>query len=282
MTWLARLELVCVGWLATSCALDSKPIGEVEDGSSSADDGTTPESGDDDTDPSATGGDEICPGNPNFTCTTPYPCNDSPCTEDPFDDLDPNGCPALSCSVAQDCPAGDVCVFVPDVASAVFCMDDEFGESGCQCGGTADGNGRNQCVPLAAVDPEAMCAGIEPGQPCNDAPEVPYDETHAWTCQTVDILHLVHDDAADSCSAEPQQLCIAGTYNVFGGDDGCGGSECTFADTPLFGGAVREIAPGEYQLLSVNDYYCGSEGAPLGEWTECNDPALGPCACTCG
>lgn len=280
MTWLARLELVWVGLVATGCALDSKPIGEVAESSSSADDGTMPESGDDDT--SATGGDELCPGNPRFACTVPYECGGFPCTADPFDDLDENGCPSVTCTDSDDCEAGSVCA--PSHGSSGFsCADMTIdGVTECVCGADPGGFPPNLCVPLAAVDMEAICAGLPPGSECDDVPEIPYDEEHAWTCRTVDILHLVYDESTDSCAAEPQQICLAGTYNVFGGEDGCGGSQCTFDTTELFGGAVRELAPGEYQLLSVRDYYCGDEGAPLGEWTECNDPALGPCACTCG
>jgi hypothetical protein len=287
MNWLARLKAGCVVLLATGCALDSKPIGGVDEGSSTADDDGEAGSGEDDEsgDPSATGGDpQLCPGNPHFSCTVPFDCVDQPCTEDPFDNLDENGCPQVACSEAADCGDGDVCVFIPGAGSSIECMDDETSEvPRCMCGGTADANGRNQCVPLAAVDPERYCEGIEPGQECDDAPAIPYDDTHDWNCRTVPIMHLTYDESTDQCNGEEQEICLAGTYNRFGGDDGCGGSECTWGGGPteLFGGSVRQIGENEWQLLSLRTYYCGSEANPLGEWTECQDTALGACACTC-
>jgi hypothetical protein len=286
MNWLARLDVVWVGLLACGCALESKSVGDIgESGSSSVDDGGDTAEGGDTADGGSDSGGEplLCPRSPNFTCTIPYPCDDQACTADPFDDLDENGCPAPPCSTAADCLEDEACAFIAGSPSSVFCSDDEATEAvECGCGSTADGIGHTQCVPFAAIDPEAYCAGIEPGDPCNDAPEIPYDEEHAWYCLTVEVQHLVLDEATDTCASEPQSLCLASSYNTFGGELGCGGEVCTWgAGAEVFGGAIREVGPNEFQLVSIPDNWCGEEHMPLGEWTSCTDAAFGACACDC-
>lgn len=276
-----------------ACSLESKSIGDPADTSeSSGSESPTsgePTTGDPPTTMSSTSSTptdtgvepSMCEGNPLWGCTLPFE-GGWPCGTSPYDDLDENCCPRVTCDGDQDCADGESCQ--PVASSGFGCSDFEEpdGELSCVCAANPTG-GRRICVPNQGIDPN-FCENHFEQESCEGASEIPYDDQHAYYCVWADVYSTFIEEAG-TCSPEVnvEQRCVTATYNFMGGDAGCGVEQCSVGDTQIETGVARTLGDGNVEYISLTQYFCGSEQGLVGdEWIPCDDPSFGACACDCG